>query len=72
MNIGGNYLKDKKVNFSNCILNKNKVWFVSTEGYFMNIDVDTKKSSYINLENLNGWINHPVIDNMFADKSSIY
>lgn len=72
MNIKDNRLKERKVNFSNCILNKNKVWFVSTEGYFMNIDVDTKKTSYIKLKNLNSWKKHPVTDNMFAYRGNIY
>ena len=47
MNIKDNCLKERKVNFSNCILYNNKLWFVSTDGYFMNMDVETKKTIYI-------------------------
>lgn len=72
MGIENNYLKKNNVNFNSCILNENKLWFVSLEGYFMNIDVDTKKASYIKLKNLNSWKNHPVIDNMFVYETSIY
>lgn len=72
MNIKDNCLKERKVNFSNCILYNNKLWFVSTDGYFMNMDVETKKTIYIRLKNLNSWKKHPVTDNMFADRASIY
>lgn len=72
MNIKDNCLKERNVNFSNCTLYNNKLWFVSTDGYFMNIDVETKKAIYIRLKNLNSWKKHPVTDNMFEDRASIY
>ncbi len=66
------FIRDRMLYFSNCICANGKLWFVSSDEYFMNMDLDTKKVSYAELKNMNSWETHSVIDNMFINQKSIY
>ena len=72
MNPKKSFIEERNVNFFNCILIDSKLWFVSVEGYFMNIDINTKEAKYVELERIKGWTRHSVIDNMFENSKSIY
>ena len=67
MNPKKSFIEERNVNFFNCILIDSKLWFVSVEGYFMNIDINTKEAKYVELERIKGWTRHSVIDNMFEN-----
>lgn len=63
---------DERLLFSNCVLNKNKLWYVSVEGYLMYMDIDSGKVSYAEIKNIDTWEKHPVCDQMFVYKESVY
>ena len=54
MNPKKSFIEERNVNFFNCILIDSKLWFVSVEGYFMNIDINTKEAKYVELERILG------------------
>lgn len=64
--------KNRDICFNNCILRDNKIWYVSINGYLMNLDLESRQVSYVEPERLEGWKKHPVVDDMFAFYNSIY
>lgn len=72
MNLKRSFIEERNVNFFNCILIDKKLWFVSVDGYFMNIDIDTWKAKYVELGEMEDWKKHSVIDPMFEYNKSIY
>ncbi len=75
--MAGKYAKENKLEiegiyFYNCIIYANKLWFVSTSHYFMNMDVETGQTSYVDWEERDSWKEHAVLDKMLTCGTSIY
>lgn len=60
----------ENINFHTCIYKDHKIWFVSTKGYFMNVDTDTLAASIV-CANGNKFFNQ-VIDPMLEINDNFY
>ncbi len=65
-------MNDERILFSSCVLNKNKLWYISVEGYLMYMDLGNGKVSYAKIRNIDTWVKYPICDRMFLYKGSIY
>lgn len=64
--------KNRDICFNNCVLHDNKIWYVSINGYLMNLDLESRQVSYVEPERLEDWGKHPVTDDMFVLDNSVY
>lgn len=63
---------DERLLFSNCVLNENRLWYISNQGYLMYMDVISGKVSYASIKNGNDWVKHPMSDPMFVYEGGVY
>lgn len=62
----------KKINFSSCIKANNKIWFMSIEGYLMNLDCLTYETKIIVPSNLAELQFEQVVDDMVIINNKLY
>lgn len=62
----------KSVNFHSCLEVNNKIWFLSVEGYLMNLDCTTFESKIVFPFNMQQWYFKQVINDMIALNNKIY
>ena len=62
----------KSVNFHSCLEVNNKIWFLSVEGYLMNLDCTTFESKIVFPFNMQQWYFEQVINDLIALNNKIY
>lgn len=60
------------VNFFSCVINDNKLWFISTSGMIMNMDTRNYQVDIIVPQNINEFCIERVIDQMIFFKGNLY